>query len=243
MAGTPPRHVSFLETGRARPTEGMVQRLATALALPPEEHNDLLVRAGFAPAFQARALSDAALAGVQFVVQRLLASHEPFPALVVNAWYDILSINSGAAALLGALGLPVGQLSSAASPPNLVELLLSALRPVITNDADVLRDTQRRLRRDVADRPNDDRIAALLARVTDAVDALPRASARDTTTYDSPVLLTRFRTTQGSLDTLSAMVHFGSAHDITVHGMHVELIYPADTRSADLLRALCTTVE
>lgn len=238
LAGTPPRHVSFLETGRARPTEGMVRRLALALDLPPEDQNGLLSSAGFAPVFLARALSDEALAGVQFVVHRLLDSHEPFPALVVNAWYDVLAVNRGAAALLAALGVPMDGALAEAAAPNLVDLLLTTLHPSIVNHDEVVRTTQLRLRRDLAARPADTRLTDLLERVTQSIASRPKRTVSDDATPDSPVLLTRFRTPHGILDTLSAFVHFGGAHDVTVHGLHVELIYPADTNAAAMLQLL-----
>lgn len=242
LAGTPPRHVSFLETGRARPTEGMVHRLASALDLPPEEQNGLLTSAGFSPAFRQRDLSDEALAGVQLVVQRLLASHEPYPALVVDAWYNVLALNGGASRLLAALGLPLPDANSVASaapsPANLVDLLLTVLGASIENHAEVLYDSQRRLRRDLVARPTDDALAALLAKVDAKLAANQSGRRQVTMPADSPVLLTTFRTPAGRIDTLSAMVHFGGANDVLVHGMHVELIYPADARSDELYRQL-----
>ena len=84
-AGTPSRHVSFLETGRARPSRDMVLRLAEALEVPPVECNTLLTAAGFAPQFTERPLGDAALAAVRDVIDRLLRAHAPYPALVLDA--------------------------------------------------------------------------------------------------------------------------------------------------------------
>lgn len=243
---TPPRHVSFLETGRARPSRDMVHRLATALELPPDEQNALLLAAGFAPVFATRALSDEAMAAVQFVIDRLLTAHDPYPALVLDAWYDIVQLNTGARALLGALR---GTADGAAPTVNLVELLLTELVPVIVNQRAVLREVQHRLRRDLARRPGDARLAALLERASAALpqepDATParhqgrrQARAHHEMPDDSPVLLTRFRTAAGELRTLSALVHFAGAHDVTVHGLQLELLYPADALTEAVLASL-----
>jgi transcriptional regulator with XRE-family HTH domain len=173
VAGTPPRHVSFRETGRAHPSAGMVRRLATALDLPPAEHNALLTAAGFAPVFPEHPLSHEALAGVQFVVQRLLAAYAPYPALVRNAWYDIVDLNAGARSLLRALGTGPsphgheadGAAASPGGPLNLVELLHTQLRPLIVNDLEVRTDMRQRLRRDLVERPGDARLTALLSQL------------------------------------------------------------------------------
>lgn len=232
-AATPPRHVSFLETGRARPSREMVLRLADALDVPPDACNTLLGVAGFAPAYTERPLSDDALRSVREVIGRLLQSHAPFPGLVLNAWYDVVDLNAPALALFGALGLPAAE-----GAPNLVALLLGPLRRVIVNWDEVLLDTRDRLRREMSDRPADARLAATLA----SVEAAARESAaRPPRATASPVLFTHFRTAVGDLHTLSTLVQFGGARDVTVHGLHVELIYPADAHDDALLRALSAT--
>ena len=79
-AGTTPRHLSFVETGRSRPGADLVLRLATALDIPIRERNALLVAAGLPPSFPAFALEDDAMKPIQRVLDRVLASHEPYPA-------------------------------------------------------------------------------------------------------------------------------------------------------------------
>jgi transcriptional regulator with XRE-family HTH domain len=233
-AATPPRHVSFLETGRARPSRDMVLRLADALDVPAAECNTLLSAAGFAPQFTDRPLSDGAMSSVRDVVARLLASHGPFPALVLNAWYDVVDLNAPARTLFSALGV-----HGAVGAPNLVTLLLGALRPTIVNWEEVLFNTRDRLRHEWRHRPGDARLGAMLADVDARCEGVPVTSR--TPSVESPVLLTGFRTPAGVLHTLSTLVQFSGARDLTVHGLHVELIYPADTHADTLLRALCAT--
>lgn len=233
-AGTPSRHVSFLETGRARPSREMVLRLADALDVPPEACNTLLSVAGFAPAFSERPLSDDALGAVRDVIGRLLRSHAPYPGLVLNAWYDVVDMNDPARALFGALDL-----EAVAGVPNLVTLLLGPLRRTIVNWEEVMLDTRDRLRGQVSERPADARLTGLLASVDEVVRS-DSVTQRGTAT-DSPVLFTHFRTAAGNVRTLSTLVQFGSARDITVHGLHVELIYPADADTDALLTALGTS--
>lgn len=229
-AETPPRHVSFLETGRARPSREMVLRLATALDLPLPEHNRLLVAAGFSPAYAERALDDAALAPIRFVIARMLASHTPYPAVVLDRWYDILDANpAGRLLFLG--GAPLDP----DDPPNLVELLLGPFRERIVNWPELVHDGLIRLRREAADALDDHRLHALLERVERVAAELPLAADHGA---PSPVLCTRIRHGDLVLTTLSTLVHFGGSRDVTVDGLHLELVYPADELTDRVLREL-----
>src|ERR1700736_5393160 len=94
------RHLSFVETGRSRPSREMVLRLAERLDVPLREQNTLLVAAGFAPAFPERSLSDGALASARTAVELVLAGHAPYPALAVDRHWVLVSANAAAAALM-----------------------------------------------------------------------------------------------------------------------------------------------
>ncbi|HRE91060.1 MAG TPA: helix-turn-helix transcriptional regulator [Myxococcota bacterium] len=226
-ASTPPRHVSFLETGRSRPSRDMVLRLADALDLPLSERNGLLHTAGFPPHFPERALSDAALAPIRLVIDRVLRSHAPFPGLLLDRWYDILDANLGARRLLFG-----GQPIDPDDPPNLVELLLGPMRDQLLNWEHHVHDALLRLRKDVLDAPDDERLRDLLARVEDHASDAPLSSD------PAPVLTSRVRVDGLELETLSTLVRFGGARDVTIDGLHLELIFPADAQTEAFLRAL-----
>src|SRR6476659_11048890 len=83
-AGVSARHVSFVETGRARPSAEMVARLADALDVPLRDRNSLLLAAGFAPAYGQRDLAEPEMGPVRDALGRGLAEHAPYPALVVD---------------------------------------------------------------------------------------------------------------------------------------------------------------
>ncbi|HKR24325.1 MAG TPA: helix-turn-helix domain-containing protein, partial [Allosphingosinicella sp.] len=94
------RHLSFLETGRSKPSRTMLLRLAERLAIPARDRNLLLVAAGFAPALPERALDDPALADARRAVELVLKAHEPFPALAVDRHWQMLAANAGVAPLI-----------------------------------------------------------------------------------------------------------------------------------------------
>ena len=99
------RHVSFLETGRSRPSREMVLRLAERLEVPLRDRNPLLLAAGFAPSYPRRALDDPALSPVRDAVDAILAGYEPYPALVVDRSWTLVAANAGLAPLTaGAAG-------------------------------------------------------------------------------------------------------------------------------------------
>src|SRR3954447_9375391 len=93
-AGTTQRHVSFMESGRSTPGRSMVVRLAESLELPLRERNDLLLAAGYAPAYTQTSLDDPALAPVLVALDHILAGHLPYPAIVVDRHGDIVAANS-----------------------------------------------------------------------------------------------------------------------------------------------------
>src|ERR1700682_1641623 len=94
------RHLSFVETGRSRPSREMVLRLAERLDVPPREQTSRVVAAGFAPSFPDRSLSDGALASARSAVELVLAGHAPYPALAVDRRWVLVSANTAAKGLM-----------------------------------------------------------------------------------------------------------------------------------------------
>ncbi|MGH2896641.1 MAG: helix-turn-helix domain-containing protein, partial [Solirubrobacteraceae bacterium] len=92
-AGVSTRHLSFVETGRSRPSAEMVLHLADRLDVPLRERNELLLAAGFAPQYSAREFDDPALREVRDAVSRVLAAHEPYPAIAVDRYWNLVASN------------------------------------------------------------------------------------------------------------------------------------------------------
>ncbi|MBD8504900.1 helix-turn-helix domain-containing protein [Hoyosella sp. G463] len=99
---TTSRHVSFLETGRSRPSPDMVLRIADALDVPLRERNALLRAAGLPPRYPEVPLQGGDLAPFRAVLARLLAAHLPYPAMVLDAHWNVLLANEACARLYGA---------------------------------------------------------------------------------------------------------------------------------------------
>ena len=103
------RHIAFLETGRARPSRGMVLQLSEALAIPRAERNALLQAAGFAPAYKARDFADADVAALRQAMDWTLSRHDPYPAMALDRHWKLVALNRAAAGLLAPLGLGEGE--------------------------------------------------------------------------------------------------------------------------------------
>src|SRR6478672_11011868 len=140
------RHLSFIETGRAQPSREMVLHLAERLDVPLRDRNRLLLAAGFAPVFGERSLDESEMAPVREALERFLAAHEPYPAVVVDRHWNVVASNRGVAYVNG------GVAPELRSPPaNALRIALhpDGLAPQISNLADWSGFLLARLRREI----------------------------------------------------------------------------------------------
>lgn len=230
------KHVSFLETGRARPTRDMLLRLGEHLAIPLRERNELLLAGGFAPTFPARELSAAPMAAVSSAIAKILAAQEPNPTLVVDRHWTMIDANPQVAALTTRcapwlLEPPVNVLRLALHP--------EGLAPHIVNLAQWRHDLLHRLDHQI-EATGDARLRELARELAayppGPPDAVPAEPACDGTV--ELVVGLRVRTDQGELSFLSTTTVFGAARDVTVEDLAIETFFPADAATADVLRSL-----
>ena len=220
------RHISFLETGRARPSRGMILRLCDELAVPRAARNTWLTAAGLAPAYAARDLSDADMAPVRAAIAWTLERHDPYPAFVIDKYWQILDLNPAAARLFGLVGLGAGDDVIAALAEN------ERLRASIVNLQDVLRLTAARLRTESVHLGGDMRLAAaadrLLLGVTEPkpIGAMPSFV---------PAI---YRVGEFELRFLTTLSQFGTTEDIALSEMRLELMYPADEQTETRLKTV-----
>lgn len=236
-AGVSQRHLSFVESGRAQPSREMVLRLAEELDLPLRERNRLLLAAGLAPAFPARELTDPALDAARAAVELVLRGHEPYPALVVDRHWTLVSANAMLPPLLAGVDVALLQ-----PPVNVMRLALhpGGLAPRIENWAEWRAHLLARLGRQ-ADASGDAALLALLEELRGypAPEATRRLPAPPPTAEHGGVFVPlRLATDAGTLSLISTTTVFGTAVEVTVAELTLECFYPADAASAGLLRAL-----
>jgi transcriptional regulator with XRE-family HTH domain len=224
-AGVSTRHLSFLETGRAKPSRDMVGRLAEALDLPLRARNDFLLSAGFAPQFGARPLDDAELQEARRALQFLLRMHEPYPAFVIDGEWTIVMQNAAQERLFRLL-LPnhVDR-----QKLNALDLVLNPglMRERIANWDEVASAVLRRLRRQLAGRPDDARIQTLWERVrrSPGVAELAQMFTRE----HSPILVpVRIEYESRALSWFSTLAVFGATGEVTLEELVIESFFPAD---------------
>jgi transcriptional regulator with XRE-family HTH domain len=232
------RHLSFLETGRARPSREMVLHLAEELDIPLRERNTLLVAAGYAPVYQETPLEGDDMATVRETLQQLLASHEPNPALVIDRQWNLVLANR-AVGLLTA-GLPESLL---VPPVNVLRLSLhpDGLAPRIANFEEWSGHLLSRLAREVT-ATGDPGLAALY----DELAAFPGVSQRERAVPHgdgaSRLMVTlRLKSPLGDLAFFSTVATFGTAVDITLAELSIESFFPVDASTAATLRAALAT--
>lgn len=225
------RHLSFLETGRSRPSRGMLLRLAERLHIPARERNRLLVAAGFAPASPERSLDDPALAAARAAVERVLAAYEPFPALAVDRHWQLVAANAGLAPLLAGIA---GHLL--APPVNVLRLSLhpEGVAPRIVNLAQWRAHVLKRLGEQI-DVSGDTVLAAL----RDELLAYPGGDGdgEEAETMGGVAVPLVLRSEAGTLSFLSTITVFGTPVDVTLSELAIEAFLPADAATAALLGA------
>jgi transcriptional regulator with XRE-family HTH domain len=228
------RHLSFLETGRARPSREMVLHLAEELDVPLRERNTLLVAAGYAPVYRETPLEGDDMATVRETLQQLLASQEPNPALVVDRQWNLVLANR-------AVGLLTGGLSEAllAPPVNVLRLALhpDGLAPRITNFEEWSGHLLSRLGREVT-ATGDPGLAALYEELAGYPGVNERELAVPHGDGASRLMVTlRLRSPMGDLAFFSTVATFGTAVDITLAELSIESFFPADAATAAALQA------
>ncbi|MCW7944122.1 XRE family transcriptional regulator [Streptomyces hygroscopicus] len=231
-AGSSARHISFVETGRSRPSEEMVLRLAEHLDVPVRERNALLLAAGYAPHYPETPLDDPSMESLRAGLERLIQGYEPYPALVVNATYEVVAANRGIAMLLE--GVPDRLLTP---PLNAMRLTLhpEGLAPRIRNLREwrdhllAQMDRQIALQRSEALRMLYEEVAAYP--VPDRVESehgphAPHFALPMRIEHDGRVL-----------SFISSISTFNTPMDVTVAELAIETFLPADPATVKYLQS------
>jgi transcriptional regulator with XRE-family HTH domain len=226
-AGVSARHLSFLETGRSKPSREMVLHLSEQLDVPLRDRNHLLLAAGFAPAFEERAIDAPEMAPVREALERVLAGHEPYPAVVVDRWWNLAAANRSIAMFTA----PVPE--HLMTPP--VNVLRVSLHPDgmasrILNYGEWRAHLLDRLHRQVA-LTGDERLAALY----EEVSAYPGETGEVHGPGGEIAVPLRYDADGRELSFFSTIATFGTAVDITLAELSIEAFFPADENTAAYL--------
>ena len=232
IAGTSQRHLSFLESGRAAPSQPMVLNLAAALNVSLRHQNGFLASAGFAPLWKEGTLGGPELAEVDRALGYILAQQEPYPAFVVDRHWNLKRVNSGGVRFVKfVLGMvPEGDV-------NLADALLSpsVLKPFVVNWQEVALHFIRDVQADVIADGSAESLA-LLSRLLDydGVSDLTGSAALEGPSR--PLLPIHLRRDGTSLSLFTTIATLGTPQDITVQEIRIESFFPTDEATAQFFR-------
>jgi transcriptional regulator with XRE-family HTH domain len=237
-SGVSQRHVSFLESGRAKPSRTMILQLSETLEVPLRERNDWLTAAGFAPVFRARPLDDPQMALVMNAVKVMLANAEPYPAIAIDRAWNIRMANRPfemMGAMLGEdLWVRVG-----GSERNLMRLFFhpKGIRPFVTNWSLVGPLLWHRAQRE-AESLGGEEMKAVLADLAQHQDAETLWAAEDAALV--PVLPLEMEKDGLRMSLFTVIATFGTAQDVTADELRIESLFPADAATEQLFRSMPT---
>jgi len=238
--GVSPKHLSFVETGRSRPSPELIDAIGVHLDIPLRERNTMLLAAGFAPWYRQTALDDPVMQPILSSLRRLLAAHDPFPGVVLDRCWNIVLANDAAQSLTALLppelaGPPVNVFRASLHPDGLAAFtldfeewatyLLGQLHRQVTLTGD-----------------------AELAQIETEVHAYPDIAEMGrrvdwTTPREQPSLLVPFRLDLGGIELamFTTLTTFGTPRDITLDELAIELFFPNDDATADFFRRQAAT--
>jgi transcriptional regulator with XRE-family HTH domain len=242
QSGVSQRHVSFLESGRARPSREMVVQLTSALDVPLRQRNAMLLAAGFAPVYRESNLAAPELAPVRQAIDRILKQQEPYPAIVVDRLFNFIQGNDAANAFTLFLFEGPPPASPSGKPPNILRWLLDpkALRPKLANWEEVARHLVSTTYAEILADGGEPKALAFIEEVMafpDVPESFRRLRFEE---RPLPVLTLDYIVNGRSLSVFTTIATLGTPQDVTLQEVRIECFFPADERSDALFKSLAT---
>jgi transcriptional regulator with XRE-family HTH domain len=227
-----PRHLSFVESGRANPSRDMILLLARVLDVPLRERNRLLGAAGFAAAYRESDMGAPQLAVVQQALDAILAQHRPYPAVVLDRAWNLVAANDAAERFFAFL--LAGQ--TPPSPPNVLRLVFhpQGVRPWIANWEEVAEGLIQRVHREAIGNVIDDELRGLLAEVLAFPGVPERWRRADYAASLLPVIPVCFARDGKRFSYFSTVTSLGTAIDVTAQEVRIECFFPLDDETRQL---------
>jgi len=229
QVGSTGRHISFLETGRSRPSRQMVLRLADALGMGLRESNELLHAAGLPASFPQADLDGPNLAPYRAAIDAILQAHEPYPGMVIDGHWTVIFANRASTALFGPHVVGSNFVRDSLTNP--------AAAQVIVNWPEVAWAGLDRLRLHLSRVPFDDELRTLVALAETALADVPRPAPAESGLMVCPW----FRVGEKVIRTIAMVARFDHVAEVTLDELRVELMYPADAAAERFFRNMGNT--
>jgi transcriptional regulator with XRE-family HTH domain len=238
LTGISQRHISFVESGRARPSREMIFKLAEGLDLPLRARNDLFLAAGYAPVYPERRFDLSEMAAARRALELILAHHEPYPALVMDARWNIVMRNEAVARIVAYC--VKAQTMRRLFPDgviNFMELMFApdGLRPYVNNWTQSHAALLHRLRREAAGNPGSPSEA--LRRRLDQGATLSGAELAIHDDGVAPMLSLELHLGETKLRLFNTFTTFGTPQDVSLQELRIDMSFPADEATRRFLEA------
>jgi transcriptional regulator with XRE-family HTH domain len=233
-AGVSQRHISFIEVGRSVPSRQMLIDLASALDMPLHDRNTLLLAGGYAPIYSDGAWNGPEMRSITKALERVLRQHEPFPALVMDRYWNVLMTNQGAPRFFSCFC----NLAARESPRNMLQLMFdpAGMRPFIADFPAVAKSLIERVYRESVGRIVDDKTKELLASLLAFPDTEPPLAAGMQAA--TPVIPIGFIKEGKQLNYFSMVTTVGTPQTVAAQELRIECMFPADDETEMLHAAL-----
>lgn len=232
------RHLSFVETGRAKPSREMILLLAENLQIPLRERNKILITGGYAPTFSEKTLDDFSMAAVREAIDLILKGHEPFPALAVDRVWNMVAANRIVPILLDEISPKLLE-----PPANVLRLSLhpEGLAPKIVNFNEWRNHILRRLKKQAED-TGDTRLEELFNELS-KYKKNNRKSEKSLESNPQIIIPLQIKTKFGVLSFISTTTVFGTPVDVTVSEIALETFFPADAATQEVFSKMSESMK
>lgn len=223
--GISQRHLSFVESGRSSPSRPLLLGIARVLDIPLRDRNTLLLSAGFAPVYPEPEWDADEMRTVKLALERMLRQHQPFPAIVMDRYWNVLMRNDSAPAFFGKFI----DMAASASQRNLLHQIFdpARLRPFVANWAQVSQSLFERISREAPGGLLDEKTRALISELK-AYPDVPFTPHSNDATASSPVIPIQFDLRGRTLSYFSMVSTVGTPQAVAAQELRVECMFPAD---------------
>jgi transcriptional regulator with XRE-family HTH domain len=237
-SGVSQRHISFIESGRARPSRDMVLKLSAVLDIPLRQQNKMLTTAGFAPIYSEFDLSAPEVAPIRRAIEFTLRQQEPYPALVMDRYWNLVKLNQGAAKLMG--WLSAGQAIPDDIGPSLMKLMLhpEGAKNYVENWDAIAPHLIHRVHRETLAEGQDEQSQALFETLLTYPGIRELWQAPTTGNWQLPLLTVNFAKNGQQLSFFTTIATLGTPQDITLQELRLECMFPADERTEQQFNSL-----
>lgn len=239
--GVSQRHISFIESGRSVPGRQTLSELAEALGVPLRERNALLLAAGYAPMYPESAWDAAEMQGVTRALDRMLRQHAPFPAVVMDRYWNVLMANDSAPQFFNCFI----DMNARTGPRNILHLMFDpeGMRPYILNWEQVARSLIQRVAAESVGRVIDEQTRELLSSLLaypDVDPAWPGGQSAMSSRQATPVIPMTFVKDGQPLSYFSMVTTVGTPQTVAAQELRIECMFPMDEATEALHMKMMT---